>query len=141
MREVAEVGRGGLDDRTHRRGHGPRAHGQPDGTVVQAAEDPTESREELARLVAALLVAGAVGVVARGSRRRVADPSSGPADGRRPDLQRRFVADASHELRTPLTLLSTRAQLLDRHMTADWGDVRRTGCGTTSTVCSPTRRH
>jgi signal transduction histidine kinase len=31
-------------------------------------------------------------------------------------LQRRFVADAGHELRTPLTLLSTRAQLLQRHL-------------------------
>nr|WP_238345581.1 HAMP domain-containing sensor histidine kinase [Actinopolymorpha cephalotaxi] len=31
-------------------------------------------------------------------------------------LQRRFVADASHELRTPLTLLTTRAQLLRRHL-------------------------
>ena len=33
-------------------------------------------------------------------------------------LQRRFVADAGHELRTPLTLLSTRAQLLRRRLTA-----------------------
>jgi signal transduction histidine kinase len=32
------------------------------------------------------------------------------------ELQRRFVADAAHELRTPLTLLSTRAQLLARHL-------------------------
>ncbi|WP_420481567.1 sensor histidine kinase [Actinopolymorpha pittospori] len=31
-------------------------------------------------------------------------------------LQRRFVSDASHELRTPLTLLTTRAQLLRRHV-------------------------
>jgi two-component system, OmpR family, sensor kinase len=34
-------------------------------------------------------------------------------------LQRRFVADASHELRTPLTLLSTRVQLLRRHLRRD----------------------
>jgi signal transduction histidine kinase len=31
-------------------------------------------------------------------------------------IQRQFVADASHELRTPLTLLSTRVQLLQRHL-------------------------
>ncbi|WP_421732901.1 sensor histidine kinase [Cellulomonas sp.] len=95
--------------------------GSHDGTVVQAALDPTESREELARLVLALLAAGAVGVVLAGlgavwlTRRAVQPMVAALA------LQRRFVADASHELRTPLTLLATRAQLLDRHMTADWG--------------------
>ncbi|MDQ0375826.1 sensor histidine kinase [Cellulomonas humilata] len=95
--------------------------GRHDGTVVQAAEDPTESREELARLVVALLAAGAVGMVLAGLgavwlTRRAVQPMVAALN-----LQRRFVADASHELRTPLTLLSTRAQLLDRHMTTDWG--------------------
>jgi signal transduction histidine kinase len=95
--------------------------GRHDGTVVQAALDPSEGREELARLVLALLAAGAVGVVLAGLgavwlTRRAVQPMVTALS-----LQRRFVADASHELRTPLTLLSTRAQLLDRHMTADWG--------------------
>lgn len=95
--------------------------GSHDGTVVQAALDPSEGREELARLVLALLAAGAVGVVLAGLgavwlTRRAVQPMVAALS-----LQRRFVADASHELRTPLTLLSTRTQLLDRHMTADWG--------------------
>ncbi|WP_456823829.1 sensor histidine kinase [Cellulomonas sp. P5_E12] len=95
--------------------------GSHDATVVQAALDPDESREELARLVVALLVAGAVGVLLAGLgavwlTRRAVQPMVAALS-----LQRRFVADASHELRTPLTLLATRAQLLDRHMSADWG--------------------
>ncbi|MEZ0447306.1 sensor histidine kinase [Cellulomonas sp. ICMP 17802] len=97
--------------------------GGHDGTVVQAALDPTESREELRRLMAALLLAGALGVVLAGLgavwlARRAVQPMVTALS-----LQRRFVADASHELRTPLTLLATRAQLLDRHMTADWGSA------------------
>lgn len=95
--------------------------GRHDATVVQAALDPAESREELARLVLALLVAGAVGVLLAGLgavwlTRRAVQPMVAALS-----LQRRFVADASHELRTPLTLLATRAQLMDRHMSADWG--------------------
>src|SRR6185312_10966651 len=35
--------------------------------------------------------------------------------------QRRFVADASHELRTPLAQAHTRAQLLQRSLTAAGG--------------------
>ena len=35
------------------------------------------------------------------------------------ELQRQFVADASHELRTPLAVISTRAQVLRRHLAAD----------------------
>jgi len=94
--------------------------GSHEGTVVQAALDPTETREELARLAAALLAASALGVLLAGlgavwlTRRAVQPMVAALA------LQRRFVADASHELRTPLTLLSTRAQLLDRHLSADW---------------------
>ncbi|WP_456786962.1 sensor histidine kinase [Cellulomonas sp. P5_C5] len=89
--------------------------------VVQAALDPRAGHEERERLLTALLVAGGVGVALAGLggawlARRAVRPMVGALS-----LQRRFVADASHELRTPLTLLSTRAQLLDRHMTADWG--------------------
>ncbi len=87
--------------------------------VVQVALDPRQAREETERLVTALLVAGGVGVVLAGlggawlARRAVRPTVEALA------LQRRFVADASHELRTPLTLLSTRAQLLKRHVSAD----------------------
>ncbi|NMF28108.1 ATP-binding protein [Cellulosimicrobium aquatile] len=84
--------------------------------VVQAVLDPSETREELARLLLALGVATAVGVVLATvggwwlGRRAVLPTAQALA------MQRRFVADASHELRTPLTLLSTRAQLLRRRL-------------------------
>ncbi len=84
--------------------------------VVQAVLDPSETREELARLLTALGVATAVGVVLATmggwwlGRRAVLPTAQALA------MQRRFVADASHELRTPLTLLSTRAQLLRRRL-------------------------
>ncbi len=64
----------------------------------------------------AMLVAGGLGLVlavlagAWFARRAVRPLAAALA------LQRRFVADASHELRTPLTLLSTRTQLLRRHL-------------------------
>lgn len=89
--------------------------------VVQAVLDPHEAQEELDRLVTALLVAGSLGVVLAGLAgawlgRRAVRPTVEALV-----LQRRFVADASHELRTPLTLLSTRAQLLRRHLQAEDG--------------------
>ncbi|MET0133854.1 MAG: HAMP domain-containing sensor histidine kinase, partial [Kibdelosporangium sp.] len=68
------------------------------------------------RLVEALLLVGAFGLVLAGltgvwlARRAVAPLAGALA------LQRRFVADAGHELRTPLTLLSTRAQLIQRSL-------------------------
>jgi two-component system, OmpR family, sensor kinase len=85
-----------------------------DGRIVQAAVDQHESREELQRLLTALLLSGAVAAVVAATAavlmaRRAMQPMAEALA-----LQRRFVADASHELRTPLTLLSTRAQLLRR---------------------------
>jgi len=84
--------------------------------VNQAIYDQEEYEAERHRLLVALFVAGGVGVLlsaaagvvlARRSLRPLAESLT---------MQRRFVADASHELRTPLTLLSTRVQLLARHL-------------------------
>ncbi|HEY9265175.1 MAG TPA: HAMP domain-containing sensor histidine kinase, partial [Mycobacterium sp.] len=84
--------------------------------TVQAVLDLHEQREEIARLVRALVISGAIGVVLVAAvavlfGRRAVRPLADALV-----LQRRFVADAAHELRTPLTLLSTRAQLLGRRL-------------------------
>ncbi|NUU06500.1 HAMP domain-containing sensor histidine kinase [Leifsonia sp. C5G2] len=98
------------------------------GRVVQIAYGLGEQQEELARLLVALVASGLIATVAaaavglflaRRSIRPLADALA---------LQRRFVADAGHELRTPLTLLSTRAQLLRRHVVSTDADEEvRTG--------------
>ena len=86
------------------------------GRVVQAAIDQHEGREELGRLVQALVIAGAAAaVLAAGCSVWMARRAMRPL-AQSLAVQRRFVADASHELRTPLTLLSTRAQLLVRKL-------------------------
>jgi signal transduction histidine kinase len=84
--------------------------------VIQAVLDLRTAHRERSRLAIVLLVAGGVGLLLAGitgawvARRAVTPLVNALA------LQRRFVADAGHELRTPLTLLSTRAQMLRRHL-------------------------
>jgi signal transduction histidine kinase len=86
------------------------------GDVIQAVLDLRTAHRERSRLAIVLLVAGGVGLLLAGitgawvARRAVTPLVNALA------LQRRFVADAGHELRTPLTLLSTRAQMLRRHL-------------------------
>jgi signal transduction histidine kinase len=84
--------------------------------TVQAVLDLQEQRAEIGRLIRAILISGAIGVVlasvaAAAFGRRAVRPMADSLQ-----LQRQFVADAAHELRTPLTLLSTRAQLLSRRL-------------------------
>ncbi|MBB1159543.1 sensor histidine kinase [Amycolatopsis dendrobii] len=87
-----------------------------DTQLVQAGLDLRSNNDERERLLAAMLVSGGLGLLlAVGAgvwlgRRAVAPMATALG------MQRRFVADASHELRTPLTLLSTRAQVLRRHL-------------------------
>lgn len=97
------------------------------GHIVQVAVSREESEEELARLMWALIASGiaalAIGAIgAVWMARRAIRPLSDALA-----MQRRFVADASHELRTPLTLLSTRAQLLRRHVHDSGDDPLRSG--------------
>lgn len=86
------------------------------GKVVQISYGLGEQREEITRLVVALVVSGVIAAVAASivgvviARRAMRPLAQSLA------IQRRFVADASHELRTPLTLLSMRAQLLRRRI-------------------------
>ncbi|MFI6957809.1 sensor histidine kinase [Nocardia sp. NPDC050408] len=84
--------------------------------VIQAVYDLRAPEREARGLGAVLLVCGAIGMllaILTGAwvARRAVIPLIAALT-----LQRRFVADAGHELRTPLTLLSTRAQLLRRHL-------------------------
>ena len=89
---------------------------RPNGTTVQAVLDLAARQQERARVLSAMLLTGAVGLLAAAALgswlgRRALRPLSAALA-----LQRRFVADAGHELRTPLTLLTTRAQLLHRRL-------------------------
>ncbi len=84
--------------------------------TVQAALDLTANHDVRDRLAVALLLCGALGLVLAAAAgvwlaRRAVRPMAAALA-----IQRQFVSDASHELRTPLTLLSTRVQLLRRHL-------------------------
>jgi signal transduction histidine kinase len=89
----------------------------PDGVVVaQAAMSLRPLEQERTRLLGGLLAAGALALVAAAALGALSgrQTASGLVGALR--RQRQFVADASHELRTPLTVVSTRAQLLARHL-------------------------
>lgn len=82
--------------------------------VRQAVFDEAYPRQSHRQLLAALMVAGALGLVAAAAvgvalARRAIDPLEEALD-----RQRRFVADASHELRAPLTRLHARSQMILR---------------------------
>jgi signal transduction histidine kinase len=84
------------------------------GEPVQAVLNLATAHQERVRLLQAMGLASALGLLFAGLLgvligRRAVRPLAQALT-----LQRAFVADAGHELRTPLTLLSTRAQVLDR---------------------------
>lgn len=84
--------------------------------VVQAALALEPQHAERGRLLAALAAAGGLALLAAAALGVVTGRRSVEGLVTALGRQRRFVADASHELRTPLTVLSTRAQLLRRHL-------------------------
>ncbi len=108
--EIDEVSAGGNDYRIYTQTRGT--------DVVQAVLNLQADHAQRDHLLAAMLASGGLGLaLAAGAgvwfgRRAVAPMATALM------VQRRFVADASHELRTPLTLMSTRTQLLRRHLRA-----------------------
>jgi signal transduction histidine kinase len=91
--------------------------------LVQGVLSLSDAHRERGRLISALLLGGAAGLLVAAlagawlGRRAVIPLARALA------LQHRFVADAGHELRTPLTLLSTRAQLIRRSLTRNTDPV------------------
>lgn len=89
----------------------------PEGVeIVQAASSLRPQQAEQARLIGGLLAAGALALVTAGLLGTLSGRQTARGLVIALRRQRQFIADASHELRTPLTLVSTRAQLLSRHL-------------------------
>ncbi|MGW0230596.1 sensor histidine kinase [Actinopolymorpha singaporensis] len=85
-------------------------------TTVQGVLDLGPVRADRGHLLFSLLLVGGLGLVLAAGAGAVLGVRAVQPLANALSLQRRFVADASHELRTPLTLLTTRAQLLRRHL-------------------------
>lgn len=84
--------------------------------VVQAASSLRAQEGERARVFGGLAAAGAVALLAAGALGAVTGRQTVRGLVAALRRQRQFVSDASHELRTPLAVVSTRAQMLRRHL-------------------------
>jgi signal transduction histidine kinase len=92
---------------------------QRDGASYVAVYDIRLHTGEEQRLLMATIAAGVVGVLLAALTGLLAGRRAVRPLGEAMELQRQFVADASHELRTPLAVISTRAQMLRRHVAVD----------------------
>src|SRR6476659_5205163 len=89
-----------------------------DGVSYVAVYDIRLHAGEEQRLLVSTAVAGGLGVLLAALTGLLAGRRAVRPLGEAMELQHQFVADASHELRTPLAVISTRAQVLRRHLAA-----------------------
>ncbi|GAA2490283.1 HAMP domain-containing sensor histidine kinase [Terrabacter carboxydivorans] len=92
---------------------------QREGASYVAVYDFRLHTGEEQRLLMSTIAAGIVGVLLAALTGLLAGRRAVRPLGEAMELQRQFVADASHELRTPLAVISTRAQMLRRHVAVD----------------------
>ena len=95
------------------------------GSTFVAVYDVRLHREEESRLIRSALLAGSGGILLAGGVGLIAGRRAVRPLATALDLQRQFVADASHELRTPLAVVSTRAQMVQRHLSPQLDPAHR----------------
>ncbi|WP_083784489.1 cell wall metabolism sensor histidine kinase WalK [Janibacter sp. HTCC2649] len=103
----------------------PVAVSEHSGSTFVAVYDIALHREEESRLIRSALLAGGFGILLAGGVGLIAGRRAVRPLATALELQRQFVADASHELRTPLAVVSTRAQMVQRHLSAEANPAHR----------------